>query len=192
MGVIITDMNIRNLQTREPAIIDQTAALLVAAFAEQGTYDLDAAREEVAESLQPGHISRVALADDGRVVGWIAAIPQYGEPPEATGWELHPLAVHPDFQGQGIGRTLVVDLEQQVAARGGVTLFAMTDDEHDRTSLGGVDLYPDPLAHLQTIRDRRGHPFTFYRACGFAVVGVIPDANGLGKPDIIMAKRVTR
>lgn len=171
-------------------MIDQTAALLLAAFADQGTYDWDAAREEVAESLQPGHISRVALAGDGRVVGWIAAIPQYGEPPAVTGWELHPLAVHPDYQGQGVGRALVADLEQQVAARGGVTLFAMTDDEDGRTSLGGVDLYPDPLVHLQKIDDRGGHPFAFYRKCGFAVAGVIPDANGPGKPDIILAKRV--
>ena len=27
---------------------------------------------------------------------------------------------------------------------------------------------------------------------GYALVGVIPDANGLGKPDIMMAKRVGR
>jgi aminoglycoside 6'-N-acetyltransferase I len=185
--VIITELRAGDRRVRKQAV-----EVLMAAFAAQGAYDLGAARMEVAESLQPGHISRVALNDDGRILGWIAAIPQYGEPPAVTGWELHPLAVHPDYQGQGVGRALVADLEQQVTARGGVTLFAMTDDEDGRTSLSGVDLYPDPLAHLQTIRDRGGHPFAFYRACGFAVVGVIPDANGRGKPDIIMAKRVGR
>jgi aminoglycoside 6'-N-acetyltransferase I len=42
------------------------------------------------------------------------------------------------------------------------------------------------------LENRRGHPFTFYRKQGFVLVGVIPDANGFGKPDILMAKRVAR
>ena len=29
-----------------------------------------------------------------------------------------------------------------------------------------------------------------YQKCGFVIVGVVPDANGPGKPDILMAKRV--
>jgi hypothetical protein len=36
----------------------------------------------------------------------------------------------------------------------------------------------------------RGHPFEFYQKCGFVIVGVVPDANGYSKPDILMAKRV--
>ena len=60
------------------------------------------------------------------------------------------------------------------------------------TSLAGVDLFPDPLAHLAAIRNYNGHPYEFYRKVGFAIAGVLPDANGLGKPDIFLAKSVVR
>jgi aminoglycoside 6'-N-acetyltransferase I len=65
-----------------------------------------------------------------------------------------------------------------------------TDDESDMTSLAGKDLYPNVLAHLADIKNLKGHPFEFYEKVGFVLVGVIPDANGPGKPDILMAKRL--
>ncbi len=40
------------------------------------------------------------------------------------------------------------------------------------------------------IRNLHGHPYEFYLKNGFSIVGAVPDANGYGKPDIIMAKRV--
>lgn len=58
--------------------------------------------------------------------------------------------------------------------------------------MSGVELYPDVLGHATRIRNVRGHPYEFYQRLGFAVVGLMPDANGWGKPDIYMAKRVTR
>jgi aminoglycoside 6'-N-acetyltransferase I len=67
---------------------------------------------------------------------------------------------------------------------------ATTGDENGPTSLGGVDLYPDPLAAAVRIRNIAQHPFEFCQKLGFRIVGVLPDANGFGKPDIFMAKRV--
>ena len=46
------------------------------------------------------------------------------------------------------------------------------------------------LGHLAQIRNLNNHPYEFYQKVGFTIVGVIPDANGFGKPDIMMAKRV--
>ncbi len=60
------------------------------------------------------------------------------------------------------------------------------------TSLSGVDLYSNVLEHLANIKNLRGHPYAFYQKLGFVIVGVLPDANGVGKPDIFMAKQVGR
>jgi aminoglycoside 6'-N-acetyltransferase I len=126
------------------------------------------------------------LAEPGKVIGWIAAAAQYGD----SGWELHPLIVHPAYQDQGIGRALVNDLEHEIRKRGGITLFVCTDDEDNSTSLGGRDLYPDVLAHTANINNLNRHPFEFYLKLGFFITSVIPNANGYGRPDIILARRL--
>jgi aminoglycoside 6'-N-acetyltransferase I len=182
-------MQIFDVASVDAILIDQIAAVLVDGFREfapEAWPDLASARAEVEASLQPKHISRVALNGQGKVLGWVGAISTY-----AVAWELHPLVVAPAFQGQGVGQALVSDLEAQVAAQGAMTLYLGTDDMDRRTSLGGVELYPDVTAHAASIRNLRRHPFGFYQRAGFVVVGLIPDANGFGKPDIIMAKRVS-
>jgi aminoglycoside 6'-N-acetyltransferase I len=182
-------MRITNLDPKDQPAIEQVAAMLVEGFREHwpGAWPgLDAALEEVRESFGPGRISRVALDEVGAALGWVGGIGGY----DGNVWELHPLVVRADMRGRGVGRALVRDLEQQVAARGGLTITLGTDDEDNMTSLGGVDLYPDVWEQIAKIRNLRGHPYEFYQKCGFAIVGVVPDANGPGKPDILLAKRV--
>jgi len=169
--------------------INEAAILMMDAFREHAPKycpDLETALEEVRELFAPGCIGRVAVDQRGTVLGLIGGRPQY----YGQAWELHPLGVRPEHQRKGIGRALVADLEQRARERGALTLWLGTDDEDDRTTLSAVDLYPNPLEHLARIRNLRGHPYEFYQKMGFAIVGVIPDANGRGKPDILMAKRV--
>jgi aminoglycoside 6'-N-acetyltransferase I len=147
---------------------------------------LNAAEQEVAESLDTDRISLVALNGRDQVVGWIGGISSY----HGRVWELHPLAVRPDLQGHGIGRALVQRLEDEVRKRGGLTIYLGTDDVTNLTSLGGVDLYPGVLDKLAQVKNLRRHPFGFYQRVGYEIVGVVPDANGYGRPDIMMAKRV--
>ncbi len=111
---------------------------------------------------------------------------------DVTAWELHPLAVRSDYRGRGIGSQLVAALEKEVAARGGVTIYLGTDYEFGQTSLSGTDLYEDTYEKIKNIKNLRKHPYEFYQKIGYKIVGVIPDANGIGKPDIWMAKRVTK
>ncbi len=127
------------------------------------------------------------MDSQGRLLGWAGAIEGY----DGHAWELHPLAVHPDFQRQGVGAALVRDVEQLLAQRGVTTLYLGTDDESGQTNLAGEDLYPDVLQRLGSLRNLGRHPSAFYKKLGYSVVGVIPDANGPGKPDILMAKRLS-
>jgi aminoglycoside 6'-N-acetyltransferase I len=182
-------MQIEDLTVNDERRMSEAAALLMDGFAGTGSRSwstLDDARLEVHASLQEGRISRVALDDTGAVIGWIGGISAYG----GLAWELHPLVVRGDWRRRGVGRALVADLEEQVHRRGAVTLYLGTDDENGRTSLGGRDLYPRPLDALAGIRNLDDHPYGFYLKVGFVLTGVIPDANGFGKPDILMAKRV--
>lgn len=163
--------------------MEQAARLLIESFAAWPT--MESAMEEVRETLTPDHISRIAVEDES-VIGWIGGASIY----RGNVWELQPLVVRADRRLRGVGRALVADLEHEVAKRGAHTIFLGTDDEDDRTSLGGVDVYPDVLTKLSAIENVGDHPFGFYQKVGYVIVGVVPDANGFGKPDILMAKRV--
>jgi aminoglycoside 6'-N-acetyltransferase I len=181
--------SISDLTSGDEETIRQVAEILVEGFREDwpdAWPTVDDALKEVGESLSEDRISRVALDETGAVLGWIGGMPSYGE----NVWELHPLVVRPDLRHRGVGRALVADLEERVRERGGYTLWLGTDDESGMTSLSDVDLYPDVLGHLANIENLRGHPYGFYQKLGFSIVGVMPDANGFGKPDIYMAKRL--
>ncbi len=182
-------MRIVDFPADDADVIQQAATLLVEAFkvhAPNAWPDMESALEEVHEALEPGKVCRVALDEQGQVLGWVGAIPQY----ETTAWEMHPLVVHPAHQGRGIGRALMMDVEDQVRARGGLTIYLGTDDEDFRTSLSQVDLYENTWEHIANIRNLNRHPYEFYQKMGYTIVGVLPDANGWNKPDIWMAKRV--
>jgi len=184
----IDNVRIVDLDPGDEEQIDQVVTLLMEAFEQSPDYcsDRESALEEVQDLFDLGGISRLAVDEQDRVVGLIGGHPHY----EGHVWEVHPLAVRPEHQRKGIGRVLVADLEEHVRERGALTLWLGTDDVINQTTLSQVDLYPNPLEHLAQIRNLRGHPYEFYQKVGFVIVGVMPDANGWGKPDIYMAKRV--
>jgi aminoglycoside 6'-N-acetyltransferase I len=167
---------------------EQVALILVDVFRQTAPTawpTLESAQQEVMDMLEPGRICRVALVE-GNVVGVIGGVPRYA----GHVWELHPLAVACAWQRRGIGRLLVHDFEVCVKAQGGLTIMLGSDDEMSMTSLSNVDLYDNLWERIANIRDLKGHPFVFYRKLGYVIIGVVPDANGLGKPDIILGKRV--
>ena len=120
------------------------------------------------------------------MVGWIGAIKTYDH-----GWEIHPLVVAPDRQRRGIGSALLVALEDRARRQGVLTLFLGSDDDYGGTSLFGRDLWPDVPRHTANVQATvHGHALTFYRRHGYEIVGLLPDVNGAGRPDILLAKRL--
>ncbi len=141
---------------------------------------------EILESLTPGRLSRVLIDSAGEPVGWIGIIPHSG----GRVWEIHPIAVATAHQGYGYGRVLIEDIERHAREQGVLTLWAGTSDEMGLTNLADVDLYADPAGAISDIASIKPHAWEFWASVGFTVVGLMPDAEGRGKPSIVLAKRV--
>src|SRR5262245_29881488 len=145
-----------------------------------------AAEAEV--ELRRGEVDWLGYAalEGDRLVGWIGAIRAY-----AHGWEIHPLVVAPDRQRSGIGSSLLIRLEERAQSDGVLTLFLGSDDDYGGTTLFGRELFPDVLSHAATAQTTtRGHALAFWQRHGYRIVGLLPDVNGTGRPDILLAKRL--
>ena len=166
---------------------EQAARILLEALAHvpSAWHDIEAARQETASFLTDPSRLAIAAMEGDRLRGWIGAIHDYSD-----AWELHPLVVDPAEQGRGIGMALVAALERRAQAAKIGTIWLGTDDDFGGTNLYGADLYPDVLAHLRRLTPKGKHPYRFYQRVGFAIVGVLPDVNGRGRHDILMAKRI--
>ena len=181
-------MQIVTFDGKDEGIKHQMAQLLVDAFREHWAdawETLEDGLKEVNEMLETERICLVAV-DGERLLGMIGGISGY----DGKVWELHPLAVQPELHGKGIGRALVLAFEEQVRQRGGLTITLGSDDQDDMTSLSNVDLYENLWDKVKNIQNFKGHPYEFYQKMGYVITGVVPDANGRGKPDIMMSKRV--
>jgi aminoglycoside 6'-N-acetyltransferase I len=177
-------MQIADLADQPNPFLEQAATLLVLEFDEpRGWPTVEMAREEVAGVLRAGFAR--AMLDGNVLLGWVGGLPEYG----GRVWELHPMVVRRAHRRRGIGRALAAAFEAEASRRGALTATLGTDDDSGMTSLAGVDLYGDVPRHIAELRDLgRDHPFLFYRKLGYVVTGVMPDANGRGRPDIFMSK----
>lgn len=182
-------MRIVPLETVGKRNLGRAAKLLVDEFREiapNAWPDRSGAKVEVDEALESGRLALAAIDPNGRLEGWVGVISHYG----GGVWEVHPLVVSSQAQGAGVGTALLREVEFMASERGVRTLWVGADDEGGFTSLSGVDLYHNLPERLEQMERQRPHPAGFYLELGFHVVGVLPDANGPGRPDIFLAKRV--
>jgi aminoglycoside 6'-N-acetyltransferase I len=177
-------IEIKALNSKDITFIQEIAAMLTEAFP-HSWQSIAEGIEEVQGCLEVEKIALVAI-DNGHAVGFVGAMPQY----ETTGWEMHPLVVSKSQRSKGVGSSLVKALEKEVLLQGGIMIYLGSDDEFGATSLSNCDLFENTFEKINDIKNFKNHPFEFYQKQGYKIVGVFPDANGIGKPDIWMAKRL--
>ena len=168
----------------EPLTVDAAAHILVVAFHDRSPAwpTVSAAYGTVNEFAQDQHIAFGAFADSS-LVGWIGATPSYN----GNVWEIQLLGVTPEWQRIGIATALVRILISAVGHVGCHTVCVWCDDETNSTSIGGCNLFPRPLDALARLESGPRHAGGFYEHIGFVRCGILPDANGPGKPDILYA-----
>ena len=99
------------------SFIDKLADLSYRAFRAHSPNWLptvEAARDEVIESLGRDRLSRALVDTAQEPVGWVGVIPHSS----GRVWEIHPIAVRPGGQNRGSRRLLIEDVEQLAQSHG--------------------------------------------------------------------------
>ena len=126
----------------------------------------------------------IGIKIENKLIGWVGLRPMY----EKT-WELHPFVIKIEFQGKGFGKILLNELEKLARKREIIGIFVGSDDETNKTSLSENEITAENIFNeIKNIKNFGKHPYEFYLKCGFNIIGVIPNANGYKKPDILLWK----
>jgi acetoin utilization deacetylase AcuC-like enzyme/GNAT superfamily N-acetyltransferase len=130
--------------------------------------EVDVAAELVQERLAKGAASGYdfILAEHyGRLAGYAC----YGPiPGTGSSYDLYWIAVHPDYQGKGLGRRLLTETEQRVK------------------QAGGTRIYVDTSQRVQYASTR-----AFYEGCGYRLESVLSDFYAPGDGKVIYCKTFT-
>jgi len=171
-------------------IKEQAVQVLLETFSEANmwpTINEKEALKTVNECLADENIS-IGIKIEDRLIGWIGLRPMY----EKT-WELHPLAIKPEFRRKGYGKILINELEKIAQKKGIIGIIAGSDDETNKTSLSEKEITGENIfEEIKNIKNYKNHPFEFYKKCGFIIIGIVPNANGPKKPDIWLWKDIRK
>jgi acetoin utilization deacetylase AcuC-like enzyme/GNAT superfamily N-acetyltransferase len=127
--------------------------------------EVDVAEELVTERLDKGEASgyHFIMAEHyGRLAGYACFGPI---PATDSSYDLYWIAVHPDFQGRGLGRRLLLEAERRIKAAGGRRIYA------------------DTSQRVQYASTR-----AFYESCGYLLETVLKDFYAVGDGKAIYRK----
>jgi ribosomal protein S18 acetylase RimI-like enzyme len=117
--------------------------------------------ERLAKGPESGYLFTIA-EHYGRLVGYCC----YGPTPcTVASYDLYWIAIHPDFQGRGLGRKLLNETERLIK------------------SAGGGRIYADTSQRVQYASTR-----AFYEGCGYHLEAVLENFYGPGEGKAIYCK----
>jgi aminoglycoside 3-N-acetyltransferase I len=114
------------LASGDTALAKKMFSMMARVFAEPGGELSD---EYVADLLARAGFWAIAAIDDGEVVGGVTAHTLPMTRKQSSEIFIYDMAVRPDRQRQGIGRSLVGCLREAAAAEGVDTVFVPAEDE---------------------------------------------------------------
>ena len=143
------------------------------------------ALETINECIDKENIC-IGMKKGEELIGLVGLRPMYDKT-----WELHPMAIKPEFQRKGYGKILLNELEKIAQKRGIIGIVAGSDDETNKASLSENEIIKENIFDkIKNIKNNKNHPYEFYQKCGYVIIGIIPNANGLNKPDIWLWKDI--
>jgi len=168
----------------------EAAKILYETFAGIGSWpelNIESAINEVNECIADEFIC-FGIKIENKLIGWIGLRPMY----EKT-WELHPIVIKKEFHGKGFGKILLDEMEKIAQEKEIIGIVAGSDDHINGTSLSEKDITGENIFdEIRNIKNYKNHPFEFYKKCGYAIIGIIPNANGHRKPDIWLWKDIRK
>ena len=145
----------------------------------------DKALETINECIKEENMC-IGIEIGEQLIGWVGLRPMYDKT-----WELHPMVIKHEFQGKGYGKILLNELEKMAQKKGIIGIVAGSDDETNKTNLSENEITKENIFDkIKNIKKYKNHPYEFYQKCGYTIVGIIPNANGLNKPDIWLWKDI--
>lgn len=150
------------------------------------TFEYNYDENSIIEMINNSFIS-IGYIENNILIGYVGLLKMYSN----ITLELHPLIIKEEYRNIIIESKLLKEAERIAKEKNALNIMLGSDDKHYRTNLSKFDFNNTDISEiLKNIKNINNHPYEFYQKNGYKIVGIFPNANGIGKPDIWLWKQL--